>query len=216
MTKVRKTLLERFEEKYTINESTGCWDWTAYKNNKGYGKIGLNGKADSAYRVSYTLFVGEIPEGFDIDHLCRNPGCVNPAHLEAVTPTENILRGIGPTATNKRKTHCIQGHPFDENNTEYRENGRRQCKICKKAYDEYRHKNKTPDQIEKIKDYHKNKYNNLTDEEYETHKTKAREWYRKYKPKRKKPLTDEQKLRNKITRQNRKLRKKDACTYETK
>jgi hypothetical protein len=75
------------------------------------------------------LFVGPIPEGLVIDHLCRNRGCINPTHMEPVTNAENVLRGEGPTAVNARKTHCKRGHPFDDVNTYVYAKGRA-CRMC--------------------------------------------------------------------------------------
>lgn len=86
-----------------------------------------------AHRLSYELHKGEIPEGLEIDHLCRNRWCVNPDHLEAVTRRENIMRGDGPKKLgelNSKKTHCKHGHPFDKENTRYRPTGGRSCRIC--------------------------------------------------------------------------------------
>ena len=87
-----------------------CWIWTASKDRLGYGKFGR--PSVLAYRFSYELHRGKIPSGLELDHLCRNPSCVNPEHLEAVTHRVNMLRGIGPSAVNARKTHCKQGHPL--------------------------------------------------------------------------------------------------------
>jgi hypothetical protein len=82
-----------------------------------------------AHRWSYEHFVGPIPEGLHIDHLCRVRRCVNPDHLEPVTPKENYLRGEGPTARNSTKTHCKYGHKFDKSNTSVY-GGRRHCNEC--------------------------------------------------------------------------------------
>lgn len=83
---------ERFWEKVLKTDS--CWNWTAAKTGDGYGKFGIKPKLlIDAHRFSYQTLVGEIPCGLELDHLCRNPGCVNPEHLEAVTHSENILRG---------------------------------------------------------------------------------------------------------------------------
>ncbi len=91
-----------------------------------------------AHRAAYELYVGPIPEGLTIDHLCRNTLCVNPAHLEAVTMRENILRGTGPSAQAARKTHCLRGHPFDDGNTLFRATGKRVCRACQRVHREKR------------------------------------------------------------------------------
>jgi hypothetical protein len=74
--------------------------------------------------------VGPVPDGLELDHLCRNPGCVNPDHLEPVTHKENMLRGFNPSATNARKTHCHKGHFFDAENTYIATTGARRCRTC--------------------------------------------------------------------------------------
>ncbi|MDP9224875.1 MAG: HNH endonuclease [Actinomycetota bacterium] len=92
-----------------------------------------------AHRVAYELLVGPIPEGLTLDHLCRNTSCVNPQHLEPVTVRENVLRGMGWGAKNKRKTHCHRGHPFDAKNTLRIPGGTRKCRTCaNQASREYR------------------------------------------------------------------------------
>jgi len=78
----------------------------------------------------YEHFVGPIPDGFHIDHLCRNRACANPAHLEAVPPRVNILRGVGMSAIHARQTHCVNGHPFDAENTLILPDGERCCRTC--------------------------------------------------------------------------------------
>lgn len=119
---------------YLIDEQTGCWVWQRYVNEKGYGKIQADGRSRIAHRYFYELHKGPIPAGMHLDHLCRNPSCVNPEHLEPVTPQENTARGI---EHNGAKTHCPQGHPYDEQNTKLvrRSDGgtARRCAICRKA-----------------------------------------------------------------------------------
>lgn len=112
----------------------GCWNWEGPINSTtGYGSLRLVEKRSvTAHRFSYELLVGPIPEGLVTDHLCRNRQCVNPAHLEPVTLGTNTLRGIGPSATNARKTHCSEGHPFAGDNLVMYKNCR-MCRTCKNA-----------------------------------------------------------------------------------
>jgi hypothetical protein len=119
-------------------DSNGCWLWKGGKQSNRnvhcfYGRFCLDTPSRLmvyAHRAAYEFWVGPIPEGLVIDHLCRNTLCVNPGHLEAVTDGENILRGVGGSARNSRKRFCKRGHPFDR--TEIK-NGKlhRRCSICK-------------------------------------------------------------------------------------
>jgi hypothetical protein len=129
------TVEERFWLKVDKRGPDECWEWTGTSCGR-YGRFYIDEtmKAFPAYRFSYELLVAPIPDGLVIDHLCRNPACVNPAHLEPVTHGENILRGIGPTAENAKKTHCKYGHEFTPENTYSRPsypNGR-ECRECKR------------------------------------------------------------------------------------
>ena len=130
MTRTGAPAAERFWQKVTVTD--GCWIWTAHKNNKGYGTFAPKWNARVyAHRWSYEQAKGAIPDGLEIDHLCRNPACVNPDHLEAVTHRENILRSDAPTAVNASKTHCSNGHPFDDENTYVRrDRAGRNCRTC--------------------------------------------------------------------------------------
>ena len=107
-----------------------CWNWAAATTRGNYGIFGTGNKLEIAHRVSYKLHKGEIPEGLVIDHLCSNTLCVNPAHLEAVTQKENVMRGIGIGSKNSKKTHCPQGHEYDEDNTYIDPRNRRRCIEC--------------------------------------------------------------------------------------
>lgn len=91
-----------------------CWTWRGKYIHNGYGQMWQKRirKSVYAHRYAYEQFVGPIPDGLQLDHLCRNRGCVNPAHLEPATNRVNVLRGMGPTALNARKTHCKRGHPL--------------------------------------------------------------------------------------------------------
>lgn len=111
----------------------GCWQWTGYLMPNGYARFSLRGKQHYAHRVAYECVNGPIPDGLVIDHLCRNRGCANPAHLEAVTQRTNILRGTGFCAVRARQTRCVHGHLFDTANTYRAPNGTRKCRTCKTA-----------------------------------------------------------------------------------
>ena len=118
-----------------ISKSNDCWVWLGKPASTGYGQIGFGKRSErktrNAHRVVYELLVGDIPEGKQLDHLCRNRMCVNPAHLEPVTQRENLLRGDTIPAKNSSKTNCIRGHKLTVDNTrDYAGRGGRQCKTC--------------------------------------------------------------------------------------
>ena len=119
--------LERFIAKIDFSEN--CWTWTNKLDN-GYGRFWLNNKLELSHRFAWLIWAGQIPAGKQLDHLCRNRSCVNPAHLEPVTIKENVLRGIGITAQNARKTHCSKGHPLSGYNAVIRKTGTKSCRIC--------------------------------------------------------------------------------------
>lgn len=137
-------VMERFLDR-SKPTSNGCRLWTGTINHfTGYGTLSVNNKAEYAHRLAYTLFVGPIPDGMDVDHTCHNGDasckgeaeclhrrCVNPDHLEPVTHRTNVTRShLAPAGKNSRKTHCKHGHKFTPENTITSLSGRRACRAC--------------------------------------------------------------------------------------
>lgn len=120
--------LRRFLDK--VRKGDSDWLWTGAINKGGYGNFWLAGRYVSAHRVAYRHYVGEIPEGLTIDHLCRVRHCVNPEHLEAVTNRTNLLRGNGFAGRFARTTQCPKGHLYDAANTRIGACGSRYCRAC--------------------------------------------------------------------------------------
>lgn len=116
---------DRFWSKVDVGD---CWQWTACTQ-RGYGRFMAGDGLKRAHRFAYELLVGPIPEGQQLDHLCRNRGCVNPDHLQAVDARTNVLRGESFIAHQARQTHCKRGHEFTPANTR-RYRGRRFCRAC--------------------------------------------------------------------------------------
>lgn len=129
----RRSAAERFAGKYVIDES-GCWNWTGCLNSRGYGQFVADGRVNLAHRWSYEHNSGrEILPGRVIDHLCRNPRCVNPAHLDCVTMRENTERGVlyqTLSSNAKKKTHCKRGHELFGPNLRIDGRGHRSCRTC--------------------------------------------------------------------------------------
>jgi len=109
---------------------TGCWLWTGGIDKDGYGKF----SGQMAHRTVYELLRYSIPSGYHIDHLCRVRRCVNPDHLESVTPSVNNSRSPSVSTVNRSKTYCVNGHEFNLANTYiYPASGRRVCRTCQRA-----------------------------------------------------------------------------------
>lgn len=116
-------LKKRFDNGWELDGT--CWRWTKCKNPLGYGQINVKYKLISAHIVGYWLHKGRIPADLFLDHLCRNPWCVNPDHLEPVTHAENNRRSIPAT-----RDHCKHGHPYSENLMHRPSETIRRCRIC--------------------------------------------------------------------------------------
>ena len=120
----------RFERKVEVIPFVECWLWTGTVNAKGYGIIIIQGRANIVHKVALTMRGVVIPEGMQVDHLCRVRNCVNPRHLEVVTGWVNRLRGFSPPAINAKRTYCVHGHEFTEANIRIANGTRRKCKTC--------------------------------------------------------------------------------------
>ena len=105
-----------------------CWVWTASLS-KGYGQFRVGKSLKMAHLWAWADLRGPIPDGLDLDHLCRVRRCVNPGHLEPVTRGENLARGIHHYRV---RTHCKHGHEFTEANT-YWWRGSRLCRECRRG-----------------------------------------------------------------------------------
>lgn len=136
--------VERFWAKVEIGADDECWEWTAFCGPKGYGRFGIAaGVTIQAHRFAYENRVGPIPAGLQIDHLCRNPSCVNPSHLEPVTPKENTKRGAAggfragsAPDWQRAKGSCPRGHEYTPENT-YSPPSRPTARYCRQCHLEH-------------------------------------------------------------------------------
>jgi hypothetical protein len=106
-----------------------CWEWQGTRMHRGHGQVALRGRMYLVHRISYSYFRAEIPEGLILDHLCRNPPCFNPWHVEPVTIAENTRRGIQSFQT---RTHCLRGHELTPENVGMYRRGQFFCRTCRR------------------------------------------------------------------------------------
>ena len=132
----------RFTKQIIQGNADECVLWAGKVNNMGYGQFCLTGVFVLAHRYSYEQVKGAIPEGLVLDHLCGNPRCVNPVHLEAVTQADNLRRGKGFGGINSRKTTCPNGHAYTDETTLRNKQGWRECRICRQAREKKRVRNR--------------------------------------------------------------------------
>ena len=140
----RRSAEDRFWDRVCPEPNTGCWLWLGGLSSEGYGRLNSDHRKTSqtyAHRFSYELARGPIPLGLDLDHLCRNRMCVNPAHLEVVPHRVNVLRGDSPPAKQARQTECAMGHEFTPGNTYVRlDRHGRMCRACQTMREQRRRK----------------------------------------------------------------------------
>lgn len=129
-----RTAFDRFVALMSPGDPLGCWCWKGARTPDGYGQFSLNSRSTMAHRFACEVAYGPIPEGLVVDHLCRNPPCVNPAHLEVVTMGENTRRGTAYKARSaqaRARNTCVRGHAFAGENLAFDRDGHRVCKACR-------------------------------------------------------------------------------------
>ena len=138
----------RFGKSVDLTPPSGCWHWVGSLNPQGYGAFGAQGDVYASHRFAYTVFVGPIPEGLTLDHLCRNTWCVNPEHLEPVTQAENNRRADPFRKRKPTKDACSRGHEYSEHGKMY--NGRWSCLTCQRINNLARYHSMTYEEVESL------------------------------------------------------------------
>ena len=129
--------LPSFWARVSPEPNSGCWLWDGGWHSNGYGAFYDGQRSGMAHRFAYRCFVGEIPDGLQLDHKCRVRCCVNPDHLQLVTSGQNTMLGFGPTAVNHRKDTCNHGHLLTPENVRISMRDgrpRRHCRTCARRH----------------------------------------------------------------------------------
>lgn len=156
--------LQKIEEKFVL-KTTSCWQWlgctqrSGRKRKEAYGSVQYEGKVWRAHRLFYTLYKGEIPKGLHVLHACDNVFCVKPEHLFVGTHVDNMQDKLSKNRDhNKKKTHCLKGHPFSGDNLIVRKDGARSCRECMRVYwNKFDAKNREARRVKALQRYYAKK-----------------------------------------------------------
>jgi hypothetical protein len=144
-----RSAAERFWERVVKRGPDECWGWKGFVQINGYGTYKHKAFTTvAAHRIAYELTYGPVPRHLQMDHLCRNRGCVNPNHVEPVTQQENIRRGTGISVLNAAKTHCPKGHVYAGKNVRISPKGYRFCRECARVHSEEFRQKKRADTVQ--------------------------------------------------------------------
>lgn len=130
---VSDTVAARLATRSAVSNANGCILWRGSVNRWGYGYMSVQGKLAAVHRLAYMLAFGPVPPGLSVLHSCDTPACINPAHLREGTDADNHRDTLDRRRHKKaNQTHCVRGHPFDEENT-YVWNNHRNCRACNRV-----------------------------------------------------------------------------------